>query len=283
MIVITGANGQLGRELCQLLGERCIGLSREQLDLSHPSSLGRAIESYGPEAIINCAAYTGVDAAEDDEEACFRVNSTAVKHLAEVADSLGCLLVQVSTDYVFAGEEFGAGPIAEDRAPTPRGVYANSKFRGEMYASECSRHLVIRTCGLYGVTPSRRNFVEAMLRLSKEREEISVVCDQFCNPTSTQVVAEGIMRLMGLGQSGVFNVVSSPGLSWSDFAREIFRQAGLATRVREITTEQYGARAPRPRYSVLATDKYERVSGGSLPSIAEGLACYLKARTRVGN
>ena len=276
--MINGASGQLGQEFGRLYGEKAVSLDRAKLDISDKESVDAVINELRPHTIVNCAAYTAVDLAEDERETCYAINSQGVANLALAAKEHGSLLVHFSTDYVFGGSLPADGPRTERSPTSPRGVYATSKLDGEKNATLCPRHLIIRTCGLYGITQQRRNFVETMLRLGRERDEISVVDDQRCNPTSTKVLASAVGDLIELDQSGMFHVVCSEDMSWYEFACEIFRQAKYETRVLPITTEQFGARAPRPAYSVLDTSHCESKIGYSLPTVAESLAEYLDER-----
>ncbi|MGV3486147.1 MAG: SDR family oxidoreductase, partial [Planctomycetaceae bacterium] len=167
------------------------------------------------------------------------------------------------------------GPLRETSPPSPRGVYATSKYEGERLAAACPRHLILRTCGLYGEVTRSGNFVQTMLRLGRQGKPLRVVNDQRCNPTSTSVLAEAAGALMAAGHVGTFHVVSAPPVTWYEFAEEIFRRAGIDVDMVPITTQEYGARAPRPRYSVLDTSKYTRVTGRSIPSISDSLQQYL--------
>ncbi len=275
MYLITGSRGQLGSELMRLVGDRAIGVSRDEFDMEDIDQMSKLLKSLRPSVIINCAAYTAVDLAEDNEGPCFGINSEAVKSLASIATEIDALLVQISTDYVFAQATDANGPLTESSTVSPIGVYARSKWHGEVHAASCPRHLIIRTCGLYGATPKRSNFVETMLRLGAQREELRVVDDQRCNPTSTLTLANAVLRLIEKDSQGVFHVVCSTSMSWYEFAKEIFAQASMPTRVMPVTTEEYGARAPRPRYSVLDTSKYARTTGCRLPTIQNDLAVYL--------
>ncbi len=278
MILVTGSNGQLGQEFLRLCGDDCVGFTHQMMDIFDPKSIEVAVMLVRPRVIINCAAYTAVDLAEKEPERCFEINATAVEHLAKFATMVNATLVQISTDYLFAGASPLGRSWSEDDQPVPEGVYSRSKFQGEVYAATCPKHLIIRTCGLYGHTAKRANFVETMIRLGSEREELRVVEDQFCNPTSTAALAPAILRLIESNQVGTYHIVTSSAMCWYEFAIEIFQQIGVNVRVVPITTEQFGAPAPRPRYSVLDTSKYTLATGHRLPSISEDLAEYLANR-----
>ncbi len=183
-IVVTGAYGQLGGELCRQLGAEAIPLDIDTLDLTDGRAVVDRMLGLKPAAIMNCAAYTQVDKAETDAEKCQAVNATAVAHLAQACGVLGCPLVQISTDYLF-GAAGSARPWREDDPPSPQGVYARTKWEGEQAARQHRRHLIVRTCGLYARPSDTRavNFVRTMLRLGDTRPELRVVADQQCTPT----------------------------------------------------------------------------------------------------
>ena len=278
-IVVTGALGQLGSELCRQLGDKAAPLDLPDFDITDVSSVRRAIRERYPGAIINCAAYTAVDQAEQDTERCLAINAQGVTHLAGAAEMVGCPLVQISTDYVFDSNLHRDVPFREDDTPVARGVYALSKLKGEEAARHWGKHYVVRTCGLYGISAQANNFVETMLRLGRERTQLQVVSDQRCTPTYTVHLAESVLFLLrATTPFGTYHVANTDSTTWYDFAREIFQQAKLDTDLQPITTAQYGAAAPRPRYSVLNTRKYEALGGPRLPPWQDALADYLRAR-----
>lgn len=279
-IAVTGANGQLGTELCRQLGSECTPLTTPDFDLTRRDSIEATLYPLQPSAVINAAAYTAVDKAEQDRETCVQVNADAVKILAEVCRELDCPLVQVSTDYVFEKSTRRTPHTEDDSCETPSGVYAGSKFLGEQFAREWDRHFVVRTCGLYSSVPASpvrgRNFVDTMLSLGNERSHLKVVNDQHCTPTYVPHLAESIRFLLTTTEYGTYHVTNSGATNWCDFAAEIFRLAEIPMELEPITTEQYGAPAPRPQYSVLSTRKYEQLAGQPLPSWKEGLAEYIQ-------
>jgi dTDP-4-dehydrorhamnose reductase len=277
-IAVIGSQGQLGWELCRQLGSQAIGLSRAELDITNPAEILRVLTVCRPTAVVNTAAYTKVDQAETDAAACHLVNATAVGYLAEVCQRLECPLVQVSTDYVFGDAGPRDRPYVETDPAEPRGEYARSKLAGERLAAETPRHFVVRTCGLYGYRPkpSLSNFVDTMLRLGREREELRVVDDQHCTPSYVAHVALAIEFLLQTTAYGTYHVVNAGATTWYDFAAEIFRQTGNKIRLQRISTAQYGAAAPRPTYSVLDTSKYHALGGPAMPSWQDALAEYLQ-------
>jgi dTDP-4-dehydrorhamnose reductase len=200
-IVVTGAYGQLGGELCRRLGANAIPLDIDTLDLTDGQAVADKLPALKPTAVINCAAYTQVDKAESEPEKCRAVNAGAVEHLVRVCGTLDCPLVQISTDYVFGAKPKRPRPWREDDPPAPQGVYAQTKLEGERIAARWPKHLIVRTCGLYARPCDQRaaNFVKTMLRLGAARSELRVVDDQCCTPTYVPHLAQAILFLLGCG------------------------------------------------------------------------------------
>jgi dTDP-4-dehydrorhamnose reductase len=281
-IAVTGAYGQLGGELCRLLGSRATPLDIDTLDLTDAPAVGKTLRELRLDALINCAAYTQVDRAESQADACRAVNATAVEHLARACAWLDCPLVQISTDYVFGGESGRTAPYREEDPPSPRGVYAQTKFEGEQAAARHPKHLIVRTCGLYARPTDERagNFVKTMLHLGGAGKELRVVADQHCTPSYVPHVARAVLFLLGAtaGKAapwGIYHVTNRGATTWYEFAGEIFRQAGMEVSVRAISTVEYGAAAPRPAYSVLDTAAYHRLGGPPMPDWRTALAEYI--------
>jgi dTDP-4-dehydrorhamnose reductase len=249
-IVVTGAGGQLGRALLESFpGAR--GLTRAEWDVTLPPPPGLEAD-----LVLHTAAWTDVDGAEDDPQSAAAVNVGGVQHAAE----LGVPLVVWSTDYVFDGAK--RSPYVESDAPSPLGAYARTKLHGEAAAGE--RAWVVRSSWLYG--PTSKNFVRTMLRLGAERDEVAVVDDQRGSPTYVGHLAEATRHVLELPY-GVYHVAGGGDCTWADLAEAIFEEAGLETRVRRITTAALGARAPRPAYSVLRSER----GAPELPHWREGL------------
>lgn len=279
-IAVTGSGGQLGSELCRRLGERAAALDLPDFDLTDEAGTLHALATLRPDAVINTAAYTQVDRSEEQPELCWRINRTGVSHLAAACRQLDIPLVQISTDYVFGAAANLGRPYREDDSTSPQGVYAQSKLGGEREAAAWPKHMIVRTCGLYGKqgpkTPAS-NFVDTMLRLAEQGKPLRVVADQHCTPSYVPHVARAILFLAEREHYGLFHVVNAGATSWYDFAAEIFRQSQLDVSLEPITTAQYGAKAPRPSYSVLDTGKYHALGGPIMPSWQEALAEYLAA------
>ncbi len=280
-IAIIGAFGQLGSDLVPLLGERAIALGHDDIELADLSSIAGALDARQPTHVINCAAYNLVDRAEDDPEAAFRVNAFGTRNLALWCAARKAVLVHVSTDYVFGLDGSLGRPRCETDPTGPVSAYGASKLAGENFVrSLCPRHIIVRTCGLYGRHAARGkgNFVETMLRLGAERPELRIVADQRCTPTSTADLAEALVRLVETDACGVYHATNAGDCSWFQFASEIFRLTNLPTKAIPVTAAEYGAKARRPDDSVLDGTKLTSVIGSPLPAWQDALARYLHER-----
>jgi len=249
-VVVTGAGGQLGAALLESF-PGAAGLTRADWDVSQPAPAGLSAG-----LVLHAAAWTDVEGAEDDPQGAAAVNVAGVQHAA----ALGCPLVVYSTDYVFDGAK--RTPYLESDAPSPLGAYARTKLHGEAAAGE--RAWVVRSSWLFGWTS--KNFVRTMLRLGAERDEVAVVDDQRGSPTYAGHLARATREVLDL-PFGTYHVAAGGDCTWAEFAEAIFEEAGLPTRVRRISTAEFGARAPRPAYSVLRSEK----DAPELPHWREGL------------
>lgn len=271
--LLTGAEGQLGkawRRLAQAERLQLEAFSRTQLDITQPELVRETARRVRPEVIVNAAAYTAVDKAEEEPERAFAVNAEAVATLAEVANEVGALLVHVSSDYVFDGTSHK--PYREQDPTNPLSVYGKSKLAGEEAARVARDHLIIRTSWLFG---SGWNFVEAIRKqLYAGAQELRVVADQRGRPTYAEDLAWAMLKLVEKGARGVIHVANHGFASWAEFAAEIVKLLGLSVPVLPITSAEAGRRAPRPAYSVLDTSRFEAFLG-PLPPWQEALACYL--------
>jgi dTDP-4-dehydrorhamnose reductase len=277
-LMVTGAGGMLGHDVCaaaRRAGHDVWGVAREDVDIVDADAVRVAVGDARPDVVVNCAAWTDVDGAESDEEAATLVNGTGAGHVAAAAAEAGAFLVHVSTDYVFDGS--GTSPYTEDEEPGPLSAYGRSKLAGEreVAARAPESHAIARTSWLFG--DHGRNFVETMLRLGRERDEVTVVDDQVGCPTYTAHLARGLLQLAEAPGHGVFHVVGGGSGSWYDLAIETFARAGVECRVRRGRTADLGRPAPRPAYSVLGVT---RSGTPVLPPWQEGLDDYLAARAR---
>jgi dTDP-4-dehydrorhamnose reductase len=282
-IAVLGANGQLGRDLCPRLTGEVVGLTRAEIDLDRPETFAPGLAAARPDVVVNCAAYNFVDRAESEPDAAFRTNAWGVRELARACRDLGCRLVHFSTDYVFGLDAGRRPPFAEDDPPGPVSVYGLSKLAGEyLVRSVCPRHLIVRTCGLYGVWGvggKGGNFVETMLRVAGQGKPLLVVDDQRCTPTYTADLADAIAALVTRSAEGLYHATNAGDCTWYGFATEIFRQSGVQADLTPITSEQFGSPARRPGYSVLSTGKLEQAGIAQPRPWRDALAAYLRERS----
>lgn len=284
--LVLGSQGQLGRDLCPRLAGPVVALTREHFDLARPDSFADLLTQHTPGVVVNCAAYNLVDKAESHAEAAFAVNAHAPGAIARACAAAGVRLVHVSTDYVFGLDEGRTTPYEPADAPGPVSQYGLSKLAGEYAVRMASPgHLVVRTCGLFGVWGSGGkggNFVETMLRVAGQGKPLRVVADQHCTPSYTADVAEAIARLIAAEASGLVHVTNAGATTWHDFASEIFRQAGVTADLSPIPTSGYPLPARRPGYSVLSNRSLERWGVPAPRAWEAGVGAYLAERARRG-
>ena len=275
-VLVTGANGQLGSELVALYAARSddsvLGVDLPDVDIRSSASVASVFSSFSPDVVINCAAWTAVDAAEENEAGALEVNGEGPRVLARACRDAGAWLVQISTDYVFSGE--ANSPYAEDATPDPRSAYGRTKLVGEQVVAEelPDAHYIVRTAWLYG--HQGNNFVKTMLRLESERETIDVVDDQVGQPTYAADLAAQIGALVhARPAAGIFHGTNSGEVSWHGFTQEIFRQIGAdPARVIAVTSEQFVRPAPRPAYSVLGHQRWAEVGVPEMRDWREAIA-----------
>lgn len=289
-LALIGANGMLARKVQELVpaGYEVSNYDLPEFDLTDRGKVLAEMERLQPAVILNCAAFTNVDGCETQEELATRVNGDGPGYLAAAAKSVGAVLVHISTDYVFSGDK--GTPYLESDATGPLSAYGRSKLAGEIAitASGLERYFILRTSWLYG--PGGKNFVETILRLASEREELRVVADQFGSPTYTGDLAQAIYRLLAVADRpdvfGIYHLADLGECSWHGFAEAIVslaKEAGeplKATRVTPIRTDEFPLPAPRPAYSVFSKEKYLAVTGALLPQWQESLKKYLKERDK---
>lgn len=274
-LLITGAGGQLGAELSLRTGAAgvaAVGLRRAELDITDRYAIARALDEVRPTALVNCAAWTEVDAAERHRDRAFAVNATAPGLLAEECARRGVVLVHVSTDYVFGGEV--GEPIPESAAAAPQSVYGASKLAGEDAVRAVSgRHVIVRTSALYG--RDGPNFVLSVLRQAATGAALRVVTDQVTAPTWTGHLAPALLRLLELGASGTYHLTGSGSASWYEFAVVAVRCARSRAPVRAITTADLTSAARRPHHSVLDNGRWRALGEPPLPLWTAALRDYV--------
>lgn len=260
-VLITGADGQLGTDLCKVLREQqIIPLTIEDGDICDSTFIKHQIISHKPDAVVNTAAFVRVDDCEDNKDIAFKVNALGARNIAVACEQAGARLLHISTDYVFGGENVEKYiPFTEFDDPVPCNIYGKSKLAGEKLVSLlCKKHIIIRSSALFGVAGAMGkggNFVETMIRLGTEKHEVNVVNDQVFSPTFTSDLAIRISQLIETEYYGIMHVTNSGICSWYEFAMQIMREAGLNTKVVPITSDQFPQKARRPSYSVL--DNYQ--------------------------
>ena len=278
-ILITGSKGQLGNEMQQVAVRypqfNYIYTDVDELDICDKAALDAFVKANSVNFIVNCAAYTAVDKAEDDVELCYKINSDAVRNIGEVAASNGIKVVHVSTDYVFDGTNHI--PYNENQEVSPATVYGKSKLAGEQALLEsCKDSVIIRTAWLY--SSFGNNFVKTMMNLGSERDSLNVVFDQVGSPTYAADLAEAIMKVISSENfvAGVYNFSDEGVCSWYDFTKTIHKIAGISCNVQPIESKDFPARTPRPHYSVLNKAKIKSTYGITIPHWEESLEKCIK-------
>jgi len=274
--IVTGCNGQLGREINKFYAGRddieFVNTDVDELDITNIDAVMALAKEVKPYAIINCAAYTAVDACETNQDIAFRVNTIGPRNLAIAAKEVGAKLVHVSTDYVFDGTKTSA--YYESDMMCPKSVYGSTKAEAEkMVERFADKYFIFRTAWLYG---DGKNFVKTMLRLSEDHDEIKVVNDQFGTPTSTLELAKAIDSLLFTDNYGTYHATCEGSCNWAEFATEIFRLAGKATKVIAISSEEYGAPANRPKNSILENRMLKAVGGYTFAEWHDAIDEYIK-------
>ena len=249
-ILVTGCNGQLGKAIQKEYESEAAELiltDVADLDITDNAQVLQFVREHKPQVIMNCAAHTAVDLCEEQWDLAYRINAIGPRNLAIAAAQTGAKLMHISTDYVFSGD--GDHPYTEFDPVGPTSAYGKTKLEGERFVQQFAKnYFIIRTAWLYG---DGKNFVKTMLKLSETRDNVSVVKDQFGSPTSAAELAKMMHHLEPTENYGLFHGTCEGSCSWADFADEIFRLAGLPTKVNHITTEEYGSATRRPAYSVL--------------------------------
>jgi dTDP-4-dehydrorhamnose reductase len=280
-IMLVGKDGQVGWELMRTLGTlgEVIAFNRQQLNLSHPDQIRECVREIKPDLIVNAAAYTAVDRAEEEIELARAVNAEAPGILSEEAKRINAVIVHYSTDYVFDGTK--ASPYTEDDTPNPLNEYGRTKLAGEQAIKAAgAQHIILRTSWVYGMRG--KNFLLTILRLARERKEIKIVDDQTGAPTWSRSIAEATTQILSEGKSslldknGVYHMTASGSTTWYSFAKAILEldansEEQVCKQLIPITTAEYPALARRPVYSVLSNEKTRNTFGAVLPEWEQGL------------
>lgn len=273
-ILVTGANGQLGYDVCRALSKRGIehvGTDLSDFDITDEKATSDFILAYQPNGVIHCSAWTAVDAAEDQPEKVAAVNIEGARHIAAACKKLGAKMAYISTDYVFPGD--GDHFHEVDDSTGPRSVYGATKLGGELAVRELlDEHFIVRVSWVFG--KNGNNFVKTMLRLSEDHSEVNVVCDQIGSPTYTADLAPLLCDMVETEKYGSYHATNEGVCSFAEFAEEIFRQAGKQTDVNHILTGQYPAKAPRPLNSRLSKKSLDDVGFSRLPGWQDALRRY---------
>ncbi len=277
-VLVTGVKGQLGFDVVNELkkrGHEATGVDVEEMDITDRAAVARVFGEVNPDAVIHCAAWTAVDAAEDNEEKVRLVNAIGTEHIALECKKLGCKMIYISTDYVFDGQ--GDAPWKPDcKAYKPLNVYGQTKLEGELaVAANVEKFFIVRIAWVFG--KNGNNFVGTMLKLGKTHDTLRVVNDQIGTPTYTYDLARLLVDMIGTEKYGYYHATNEGGyISWYDFAVEIFRQAGYSTKVVPVTTAEYGqSKAKRPFNSRLDKSKLMENGFEPLPDWRDALKRYL--------
>ena len=272
----TGAKGQLGTDLMNELAKRGIegiGVDVQEMDITDAEACRRVIKNSGADAVIHCAAYTAVDAAEDNVDLCRRINGEGTRNVAQACKEADIKLMYISTDYVFDGQ--GTRPWEPDDERHPLNVYGQTKYEGELAVEELSdKYFIVRIAWVFGV--AGKNFIKTMLRLGKERGAVSVVDDQVGSPTYTYDLARLLVDMIQTDKYGRYHATNEGLCSWYEFAKEIFRQAGMDVPVTPVSSDAFPAKATRPSNSRLNKVKLSENGFERLPAWQDALGRFLK-------
>lgn len=275
-ILVTGVKGQLGYDVvneCAKRGIETVGVDVEEMDITDAAAVQKVITEAEVEAVIHCAAYTAVDAAEDNEEICTKINAGGTENIAKVCKELDIKMMYISTDYVFDGQ--GERPWGPDDERHPLNAYGRSKCEGEyMVEKYLDKYFTVRIAWVFGV--NGKNFIKTMLRLGEERGAVSVVSDQVGSPTYTYDLAVLLVDMIQTDKYGRYHATNEGLCSWYEFACEIFKQAGMDVKVTPVNSDEFPAKAKRPNNSRMNRDKLDAMGFNRLPSWQDALGRYLK-------
>ena len=274
-VLVTGATGQLGSDIVKELNKRGvhnIGIGSADLDITDDEAVFNFFNSYKFSFVVHCAAYTKVDMAEDEKDLNYEINVHGTSNIVAQCYKYNIPMMYFSTDYVFAGN--GDKPYKEDDTPNPLCEYANSKYLAEQEVKKLNDYFIVRISWVFG--KNGNNFVKTMIKLSETKNELNVVSDQIGSPTYTADIAVAIVDMMNSKKYGVYHLTNEGFVSWADFAREIFKEINKDVKVNDITTEEYAAKAKRPKNSRLDKSKYLNAGFKMMPTWQDALKRYLK-------
>ncbi|WP_160683786.1 dTDP-4-dehydrorhamnose reductase [Clostridium sp. C2-6-12] len=276
MILVTGINGQLGFDVVRELNKRkieCLGIDREELDITDTKSVEDYILKLKPDCVIHCAAYTAVDNAEDESEICYRTNVLGTENIAKACREANAKMIYISTDYVFDGK--GNNYFEVDGNINPISTYGKTKYEGELKVIESlDKYFIVRISWVFGVNGN--NFVKTMLRLGEEKESINVVSDQIGSPTYTVDLALLLCNMAVSKKYGIYHATNEGICSWADFATEIMKKAGLNCKIRHVASSEYKTKAIRPLNSRLSKKSLVEAGFELLPRWEDALERYLR-------
>ena len=287
--LITGGGGQLGFDVRRDLlhwdvSESDVAApSSKELDITDARAVEKYIGIFQPNVIIHCAAYTNVDGAESDQEACRKVNVEGTRNLVRAAEKVDAKIIYISTDYVFDGES--AEPYEIDAKTNPKSVYGQTKYEGEEIVREYPKHFIVRIAWIFGI--NGRNFVKTMLRVANDRDEVAVVDDQIGSPTYTVDLAKFLVDLSKTEKYGIYHATNEGFCSWAEFTEEIYKNARLDTKVKKVSTEEYielagKPQAKRPKFSKLSKDSIEQNGFERLPAWQDAVKRYIAELKKEG-
>lgn len=275
-VLVTGVKGQLGYDVVGELKKRnieAVGVDIDEMDITDAASVDKVIKEASPDAVIHCAAYTAVDAAEDNVDICRKVNKDGTQNIANVCKELDIKMIYISTDYVFDGE--GTRPWEPDDKPDPLNVYGLTKYEGEVAVmSTLSKYFIVRIAWVFGV--NGKNFIKTMLNLAKTHDSLTVVNDQFGSPTYTYDLARLLVDMVLTDKYGIYHATNEGIITWYDFACKIFETAGLNVKVSPVPASEYPAKAKRPSNSRMSKQKLVDNGFELLPTWQDALERYIK-------
>ena len=274
-VLVTGAKGQLGYDVVNELKKRnheAIGVGSDKMDITDRDSVEKIFEETKVDAVVHCAAYTSVDAAEDNKGLCMKVNVEGTKNIAKACKKIDAKMIYISTDYVFNGE--GEKPWKPEDECAPLNVYGRSKYEGELAVEKyLDKYFIVRIAWVFGI--NGKNFVKTMLNLGETKDEINVVNDQFGSPTYTYDLSRLLVDMLETEKYGKYHATNEGVCTWYEFAKEIFRQAGLDMKINPVSSNEFPSKAKRPYNSRMSKDKLEKNGFVRLPSWENALKRYL--------